>query len=216
MSGDAGEVMAGKTNKQLWLLALGLPLTLGLLAYMGNFAWTHPMYSIPSESGVPTLLKGDLILARGSKFVCGSIQPEPGDIVIYQRGGTSYLKRLVGMPGDRIQFKNGVIFINDRPSLQTVEGHTTLDLGGFQTKADIVHETLPNGRSYQIALVDRTGQLENTPVTVLSEGQYYFVGDNRDNSLDSRLDGPTPRARLCAVALRVISSPDSRHVWKAL
>lgn len=208
--------MAARANKEMWLLVLGLPLTLAVLGGGVYFGLTHPLYTIPSESGIPTILNGDLILARGSKYACGSIRPQPGDLVVYRRKDTSYLKRLVGVPGDRVQFQNGVLLVNGRPAPQTIERQTTLNLGGFSTKADILRETLPNGRSYEVALVDRTNPQENTLVATLGQDQYYLVGDSRDNSLDSRFDGPTPKANLCAVAVRVLNSPDRTHVWKPL
>jgi len=210
--------LAAKISKELWLLIVGLPLVLGA-AYL---VLTHPFFSIPSQSGVPNVLKDDLILPRGSKIVCGQIQPERGDLVIFRHKTYTYLKRLVGFPGDRIQFKNGVLVINDAAVQQQPAGRTTLDLGGFRTKADLLRETLPNSRSYLVALVDRTAAQENNPLFTLPAGQYFVVGDNRDNSLDSRFDednegiGLVPAGNLCAVAERVLSSSDRSHIWKAL
>jgi len=213
---------SGKGSANLWVLLVGLPLGLAFIVAMVFVGLSYPLYTIPSESNVPTLLNGDLILTRGSKLVCGAVRPQPGDVVVFRHKDTSYVKRLVGLPGEWIQFKHGVLWIDGRPVPQTAEGHRNLDLGGFQTQAEIVRETLPNGKSYQVSLVDRTAEPENTGEYVLPAGQYFVVGDSRDNSLDSRFPkendgvGFVPAENLCAVAIRVLSSPDRTHVWKAL
>ena len=197
---------------RFWLAIIGLPLACYAIAFLGKGWWPFPDYSIPSLSGVPTILKGDIVLAQGSKTNCGAINPKLGDMVIYNRGATSYIKRLVGMPGDRVQFNRGVLILNGQPVQQKIESQTNLDLGGFLTKADVVRETMSNGKSYRIALVDRSQPPENTQPLTLGPDQYFFVGDNRDNSLDSRFDGPTTKDKLCAVAIEIVYSPDHTHI----
>jgi signal peptidase I len=214
--------MAGKIRRELWLLAVGLPVTLAVLGGVVYFSLTHPLYSIASASGVPTLLEGDLILTRGSKFVCGSVRPESGDVVMFRHKAYTYIKRLVGLPGDHIQFKGGVLLINGRPASQKPEGEMKLVVSGFSYKAEIARETLPNGKNYLISLLDRKADPENTPVFTLPAGQYFVAGDSRDNSLDSRFSeefdgiGFVPAGNICAVAERVLVSRDSTHAWKPL
>jgi signal peptidase I len=162
-------------------------------------------FTIPSASMEPTLLEGDYIIV--SKYSYGfskhSIplspplfsgrilgrQPTRGDIIVFKLprdNTTDYIKRLVGLPGDHIQVRHGTVFINDKPVGQMPEGQTTIDLGGFMTRADVIKETNPAGRSYLTYSVDPTQPPENTDVYVVPEGQYFMMGDNRDNSLDSR------------------------------
>jgi len=213
---------AAKLSLELSLLIVGLPLALGVLAYAGYFGLTHPLFSIPSGSGIPTVLEGDLVLTRGSKFACGSIKPRPGDLVLFRHKQYDYLKRLIGLPGDRVQFKNGVLVLNGQAVAQKREGEMDLTLAGSTQKAEVVRETLPNGKSYLISLVDRAAEPENTPEFILPSGQYFVVGDSRDNSLDSRFGqdvdgiGFVPAENLCAVAVRVLSSTDRTHIWMAL
>lgn len=162
-------------------------------------------FTIPSASMEPTLLEGDYIIV--SKYSYGfskhSIplspplfsgrilgqQPQRGDIIVFKLprdNTTDYIKRLVGLPGDHVQVKRGTVFINDKPVGQMPQGQTTIDLGGFMTKADVIKETNPAGKSYLTYSVDPSAPPENTDVYVVPEGQYFMMGDNRDNSLDSR------------------------------
>jgi len=213
---------ASKRIRELQLLFVGLTFAFAILGSGAYFLWTHPLFTAASGSGVPTVLEGDLLLTRGSKFDCGSIKPRPGDLVLFRHKQYDYLKRLIGLPGDRVQFKNGVVFVNGQAVAQKREGEMALTLDGSARKADVVRETLPNGKSYLISLVDRGQDQENTPEFVLPAGKYFVVGDSRDNSLDSRFAedvggiGFVPTANLCSVAERVLISRDSTHVWKAL
>ncbi len=161
-------------------------------------------FTIPSASMEPTLLEGDYIIV--SKYSYGfskhSIplspplfngrlffhQPTRGDVIVFKLPRDTkmdYIKRLIGLPGDRIQVKHGTVFVNEKPITQLPQGQTTIDLGGFAQKADVVRESMP-GRSYITYSVDPTQPAENTDVFVVPEGHYFFMGDNRDNSLDSR------------------------------
>ncbi len=198
---------------RLWAAGVGLPLLLYAIALvLGPNYWPYPAYNIPSESGTPTILNGDMVVAKGSKTHCGTIAPKAGDVVIYRRQATSYIKRLVGMPGDSVRFDRGVLIINGKPVSQKVEDQTKINLGGFTTKADVVRETMPNGKSYLIELVDRSQPPENTQPVTLGQDQYFFVGDNRDNSLDSRFDGPTTKDNLCGVAVKIVYSSAPSHI----
>jgi signal peptidase I len=216
LAGDGRDRLKGD---RFWAAIIGLPLAAFAISFfLGPRYWPYPPYSIPSASNVPTLQEGDMVVASGSKTNCGAIDPKLGDVVVFRHKDTSYIKRLLGLPGDRVQFRNGLLLINDRPAAQTVEGNTTLNLGGFSTKADLVRETLPNGRSYSIALVDRTSPAENTPVFTLPAGQYFMVGDSRDNSLDSRFPkesdgiGFVPADSLCGVAVKIVYSSNPAHI----
>ncbi|HEY4029668.1 MAG TPA: signal peptidase I [Caulobacteraceae bacterium] len=162
-------------------------------------------FTIPSASMEPTLLEGDYIIV--SKYSYGFSKhsiplsppifngrilfhaPQRGDVIVFKLprdNKTDYIKRLIGLPGDHIQVRKGVVFVNNRPIAQTPQGQTTIDLGGFMTKADVIREKMSNGRTFLTYSVDPSQPPENTDVFVVPEGNYFFMGDNRDNSLDSR------------------------------
>jgi signal peptidase I len=204
---------------------------------------------IPSGSMKDTLLVGDFLfvnkMAYGysehscpfsmCKFIDGrwlGSEPERGDVVVFRHPvqGTDFIKRLMGMPGDQIQLKDGVVSINgtevpQEPAGQFVEryeqqgpvGNLPRCKGNPGFGADCVKdryvETLPGGVKHDILNIeDRQGLPDNTPVYTVPEGHYFFMGDNRDNSTDSRFSqntggvGYVPFENLIGRADRVIFS----------
>ena len=167
-------------------------------------------FTIPSASMEPNLLEGDYIIV--SKYSYGyshhSIPfsppifsgrifeqaPKRGDIVVFKLprdNHTDYIKRLIGMPGDRVQVRDGVIYINDKPLVRTNEGEVVLDMGGgLGQPATRYRETNPEGRQYVTYDFGGTGDVDDTGVYIVPQGQYFMLGDNRDNSADSRWTPP--------------------------
>lgn len=163
-------------------------------------------FHIPSESMVPTLLTGDYIFA--SKFTYGYSRhslplspgflpdgrmlgraPERGEIAVFKYPGdnrTDYIKRVIGLPGDRIQMRNGVLYINDEAVPRELVDTITREnrYGGAQT-IEVYRETLPNGVSYLIFDMGLR-EADDTEVYVVPPGRYFMMGDNRDDSRDSR------------------------------
>jgi signal peptidase I len=192
-------------------------------------------FTIPSASMVPTLLEGDYIIV--SKFSYGysrhSIpfspplfegrlfgrEPDRGDVVVFKLprdDRTDYIKRLIGLPGDRVQLRDGAIYINGKPMPQEFQGDVSerTDYGLNQAVKRFI-ETNPEGRQY---LVDDwgAGDMDNTDVLIVPEGHYFFMGDNRDNSLDSRAPeavgvGFVPAENLVGKAQIILLSWDARE-----
>jgi signal peptidase I len=190
----AGELIEiGKTIVYALLIALALRVVL------------FQPFTIPSASMEPTLLEGDYIIV--SKYSYGFSryslpisppishgrlfmhEPKRGDIIVFKLPRDphmDYIKRLIGLPGDRVQVRHGTVFVNDKPFAQAPSGTTSIDIGGFQQKADKLVETNAVGRTYTTYQVNPDDPAENTDVYVVPKGEYFFMGDNRDNSLDSR------------------------------
>jgi signal peptidase I len=162
-------------------------------------------FNIPSGSMEDTLLVGDYLFVSKAaygysrySFPFGIIpfqgrffpsQPQRGDIVVFKFPGdnsTDYIKRLIGIPGDRIQVKDGALYLNGQPVKREKvrEGMEFLD--GFQQDVTHYRETLPGGKSYEVLASKPYNPLNNTEVFVVPEGHYFMMGDNRDNSADSR------------------------------
>ena len=163
-------------------------------------------FTIPSASMEPNLIQGDYIVV--SKFTYGlsrhSIpfspplfkgrlfdrQAQRGDIVVFKLprdGHTDYIKRIIGLPGDRIQMKGGVVFLNGQPlPRQQMASGVEATPFGFSHQVQRFLETLPGGRSYVTNDYGPDGEVDNTDVYVVPAKNYFVMGDNRDNSLDSR------------------------------
>lgn len=158
--------------------------------------FAYQPFSNPSASNEPSLMHGDYILI--SKLAYRSNDPQRGDIAVFKlTSDTSidYMKRIIGIPGDRIQMKAGVVHLDDQALKQ--EPITLDPIFAKEASVSFYRETLPNGRSYVISNTINDGPADNTDVYVVPEGHYFALGDNRDNSLDSRFPEPlgyVPRA----------------------
>ena len=207
----------------------------GLIA-IGVRSLAFEPFNIPSGSMKPTLLVGDYLfvsklsygyskhsLPQSLPLIDGRIffsEPERGDVAVFKLpkdNKTDYIKRIVGLPGDKIQVIRGVLHINDAPvrRRRIADFGRQGDTGQFMASPQF-RETLPNGVVHQIleGLGD-SGPLDNTGVFLVPKGHYFAMGDNRDNSRDSRFSdvGYVPRENLVGRADVLFFSVDGAG-WK--
>ena len=163
-------------------------------------------FNIPSGSMIPTLLIGDYLFV--SKYSYGyskysfpfgldlfkgrvfASEPDRGDVVVFKLprdNETDYIKRVIGLPGDEVQMIHGVLNINGKaiPKVR-VDDYVVTESSGRERHMPRYQETLPNGVSYPVLDLVQDGFGDNTEVYKVPEGQFFMMGDNRDNSTDSR------------------------------
>ena len=194
-------------------------------------------FNIPSESMKATLLVGDYLFV--SKYSYGythySLPFSPrlfsgrifggtlkrGDVVVFRLprdDSVDYIKRVVGLPGDKIQMIDGVLNINGTPvKRERVEDYVS-DEDGVAQRVKQYRETLPNGVSYVTMDLTENGFLDNTQVYTVPPDHYFMMGDNRDNSTDSRVlsqVGYVPYENIIGKAQIIFFSlRDGTHAWE--
>lgn len=182
---------------------------------------------IPSASMRPNLLEGDVVFVNRLAYnvkvpltdiVLGATgEPKRGDIVTFSspKNGTRLIKRIIALPGDRVEMRNENLIINGQPASYAPIGTATETLAGIgDIDAVRLGESLGgDSRSHAIQILPQViARRDFAPVTVPA-GQYMMLGDNRDNSEDSRYIGLVPRALLIGRAERVLASADIKGNW---
>lgn len=140
----------------------------------------------PSTKMTPNMLEGDILLADLRQ---AGVQPQRGELIVTAYDSrTVYIDRVIGLPGDRIAFRGGHIILNGEEIAQAPAGTFDYDDLGQSAKRNLFVETLPGARPYKIArMIEGGGFLDDIPETVVAPGRLYLLGDNRDNSVDSRV-----------------------------
>ncbi len=227
-------------KKQPWFLEFFKTVFWAVLIAVFFRSFLLEPFSIPSGSMIPTLKVGDYLFV--SKYSYGysrysfpfavvpfsdrvfASEPDRGDVIVFRRPGlesVDYIKRLVGLPGDTIAVKGGVLHINGK-AVQRLEVGVRAD-DKLSRPARIYTETLPNnaendGMDHLIQELSDRGPMDNTPLIVVPDGHYFFMGDNRDNSRDSRVFGFVPFENLIGRAEFIFFSHDGTaafwEVWK--
>ncbi|MEQ8397040.1 signal peptidase I [Thalassobaculum sp.] len=215
-------------------------IAVGIALFIRTFAYEP--FNIPSGSMIPTLLVGDYLFVSKMSYgysrhslplslplIPGRIlfsEPERGDVVVFKLptdNKTDYIKRVVGLPGDTIQVRDGILHINgEAVARRQVENFRDEDRFGRPADVKQYIETLPNGREHPILEIGDDLPNDNTGVYRVPEGHYFAMGDNRDNSVDSRFAkvGFIPRDNLVGRAEVIFYSTsatsDVWEVWKWL
>ncbi|WP_163271611.1 signal peptidase I [Chelativorans alearense] len=196
-------------------------------------------FSIPSGSMRPTLLEGDYLFVTKWAYgysrhslpfspplfsgrIWGS-EPERGDVVVFKfppNPSLDYIKRVIGLPGDRIQMREGQLYINGAAVVREKVGEIdNPDITEMTRPVDVYRETLPNGVSYDTLDLSPNSVGDNTREFVVPEGHYFMMGDNRDNSTDSRFSvGFVPEENLVGRAniifFSIAGGVSPLEIWK--
>jgi len=178
-------------------------IVVAVLIALGVRTFLYEPFNIPSGSMKPTLLIGDYLFV--SKFSYGyskhsfpwsfppfegrvlGAEPERGDVVVFKTPAdnrTDYIKRVIGLPGDRIQVLQGRLYINEQEVPREFLGEGPESCGGGKVQA--FRETLPGGRQHEIWECSDSASYDNTKVFTVPPDHFFMMGDNRDNSQDSR------------------------------
>lgn len=230
-----------KRVESAWDTVRTLIYAIGLALVFRSFLFEP--FHIPSGSMRPTLLEGDYIFVSKYSygysrysFPFGSLmnwagrvwetQPERGDVVVFRLPtdpSVDYIKRLVGLPGDRIRVNDGRLFVNDHMIDRVQEEDFAFRINGVEKRVLRYREVMPSGKAYVTLDESAFGEVDYTEEYVVPEGHYFMMGDNRDNSIDSRYTekvGYVPAENLIGRAEMILFSVDKTsgfefwEIWK--
>ena len=226
---ESSAVENGKETLRMLVFAMLIALTVRTFVY-------EP-FNIPSSSMIPSLLVGDFLFVSKYSYGYGSQgtflgfipfkgrigggEPKRGDIVVFKLPrdpSVDYIKRLIGLPGDTVQMRQGLLYINGVP-VERSRLPTLAEEEATKPPANAVDYTefLPQGPEHIIRKLSDDQQLDNTEVFSVPPHHYFFMGDNRNNSQDSRTTnvGFVPEENLVGRAeLLFFSIDENVHFWE--
>lgn len=196
----------------------------GFIVFLLSFALLRTAVAdwnpIPSGSMRPTLLEGDVVLVNRLAFdlklpltdivLLPLGEPKRGDVVTLSSpaGGTRLIKRIVGLPGDRVALREDVLILNGKPlTYSDSQSHGEAVAPGWVVDAVRATEDL-DGRPHTVQFLPALRARRNFAEITVPAGQYFVLGDNRDNSEDSRFIGTVPRERLIGRAHHIVVAAD--------
>jgi signal peptidase I len=203
----------------------------GLIAVIIRTFLFEP-FNIPSGSMIPTLLVGDYLFV--SKFSYGYSHfsfpfspdffsgrffgsvPRVGDVVVFRYPpdpSEDYIKRVIGLPGDHVQVTDGQLYLNGKEVPRQPAGDFVTDEDGVRMVLRRYREELPDGVDHYILKATDEGSANNTPVYVVPPNELFVLGDNRDNSADSRFWGFVPMENLIGEAQVLFFSINAQAPW---
>ncbi|MBQ8558064.1 MAG: signal peptidase I [Alphaproteobacteria bacterium] len=235
------QIIKPKKKKSFWGEVIGI--LIAILIALGIRSFVFEPYNIPSGSMFPTLLVGDYLVITKHDYGYSRYSfpfslpiipdgkrvfpktPKQGDVVIFRMTPDmnpqiatpiDYIKRVIALPGDTVQMLNGVLYINDKPVQRRFAGYKKMKTQhrGEQTYTQYT-ETLPNGFYHDIWEITDHAPLDNTPKVTVPAGHVFMMGDNRDDSLDSRYFGPVSMDKLEGKARLIFYSTNGNgNFWE--
>ncbi len=229
------------TRKTGWLAETGRTVLYAVAIAVAVRTFLYEPFNIPSGSMIPTLLIGDYLfvskasygysrysLPFGLPLIDGRVwfdQPRQGDVVVFKLpsdGSTDYIKRIVGLPGDTVAVRDGLLVINGAAvRRERIEDYVDERPSGESFRYAQYLETLPNEVVHRVIERSDSEALDNTEIFAVPPGHYFAMGDNRDNSQDSRVMsrvGFIPEENLVGRAEFLFFSTDGTarfwEVWK--
>ncbi len=203
----------------------------GLIAVVIRTFLFEP-FNIPSGSMIPTLLVGDYLFVAKFSYgfshfsfpfspdlfsgrIFGSL-PHRGDVVVFRYPpdpSEDYIKRVIGLPGDHVQVHDGQLYINGQEAPRQPAGDYVTDEDGIHMVLRRYREELPGGVNHYILKATDQGEMNNTGDYVVPPNELFVLGDNRDNSADSRFWGFVPMENLIGKAEVIFFSIDAQAPW---
>ncbi|BCW89078.1 Signal peptidase I [Alphaproteobacteria bacterium SO-S41] len=240
---DAPVTKKAKRNRG-WFHEIISTFVYPLVAVVAVYTLLFQPFRIPSGSMIDTLLIGDFVWVE--KFSYGyskhsipfspdvfegriwAANPQQGEVAVFKwpvDDSTDFIKRVIGLPGDKVQMKEGRLYINGVAAKTDFVEDVDFEYydpqrpgpsgnGLVRYKGKKYLETLPNGVSHYILKESDSGRENNTPEFTVPDGQYFMMGDNRDNSQDSRSWGGVPVVNFVGRAVRIFPSVDgAKSAW---